>query len=198
MVTIVAWVAMMFTVPRPVIASFVLLAAFVVVLGHPERLGWTLVPLTWLWAAVHGLFVLGLALVALEALRRRSWRLFGLGVLAGMAALFTAHGIGVIGILLDFLDNRAALGFLSEWKRPDFVSPGLAPTLVVAAALVAAFWPKRVAARYVLIAGPFDMLDRYGLDQALVKTSWDIDRLLAERGWREAYRDERWAVHVRP
>ena len=51
-VVAVAWVGMLFVVPRPAIFSFLFLAVFVVVLGHPDRLGWTLVPLSWLWAAV--------------------------------------------------------------------------------------------------------------------------------------------------
>lgn len=327
-VVAVAWVGMLFVVPRPVIFSFLLLAVFVVVLGHWDRLGWTLIPLTWLWASVHGLFVVGLGLVALEALRRRSWRLLAIGGAAGVSTLLTAHGVGVIQILLDFLENRDALGFLSEWKRPDFSSRSLIPAVVVAIVLVLAFVRRRLDGGHLIVAVPFvvigalqlrsvfpsvivvvplaaaalvsgrpprrrsggsrminmaiavsiillaaigltrtagrdtsvlppesavaalkeaevfhgpgagglliwseypdrkvfvddraelfggaffgdlvaaingetgtELLDRYRLDEALVKTAWALDDVLAGEGWRETYRDDKWAVYTRP
>lgn len=327
-VAAVSWVGMLFLVPRPVIFSFLLLAAFVVILGHPDRLAWTLVPLSWLWAAIHGLFVVGLALVALEAVRRRSWRLLGIGVAAGVTTLLTAHGGGTIQILLDFLENREALGFLSEWKRPEFFSLGLMPVIAVTATLVMAFVSRRLDTGFLTVAVPFvlmgalqlrsvfpslivlvplasaalvtgqptrrasggrrtinmgiavsiallavvglarpigrntaslppdaavaslteaevfhgpgsgglliwseyphrkvfvddraelygaeffrdvvatlngetgtELLDRFELDEALVKTRWALTDVLAREGWRETYRDERWAVYRRP
>jgi hypothetical protein len=327
-VAAVAWVGMLFVVPRPVIVSFLLLAAFVVILGHAQRLAWALIPLTWLWASVHGLFVVGLGLVALEALRRRSWRLFAIGTAAGLATLLTAHGIGVIQILIDFFENRDALGLLSEWKRPDFWSRNLFPAVIVGLALAAAFVRRRLDLSHTIVAAPFvlmgalqlrsvfpalivlaplaapalgtgdpgrqrsggnprinkaiattivllavigllrpigrdtgtlppdaavaalttervfhgpgagglliwseypdrrvfvddraelfgadafreflaarngetgtALLDAHGLDEALVKTEWRIDSVLQEEGWLETYRDDEWAVFVRP
>lgn len=328
LLTVVAWVGLLFTVPRPVAVSFVLLAVFVVILDHPERLGWALVPLTWLWASVHGLFVLGLLVVFLEAVRRRSPRLLVLLGLAGAAALSTAHGFGVLSILLDFFESRGALRFLSEWKRPDFLSVGLMPVILIALALAIGFASRRIEpSRLILVAplaalaavqlrsvfpalvvlapiaasalkkgdgaapssggtwqlnagiaivlaafavvglarpvtrdtrvlptagavealrserlfhGPgaggfliwadypsrrvfvddraelygeefFEdlvdtiggargttMLDAYGLEEALVKTSWALDDTLRDDGWIETYRDDRWAVYQRP
>ena len=153
-----AWVGMLFVVPRPVIFSFLLLAVFVVVLRHSERLLWTLVPLSWLWASVHGLFVVGLALIALEALRRSSWRLLGVGVIAGLTTLLTAHGLGLVEILVDFAENREALGLLSEWKQPDFLSRGLLPAIAVGAALVVVFARRRLEARYLVVVLPFVLM----------------------------------------
>ena len=323
----VVWIAMSFVVPRPVIVSFLLLAVFVVVLASPDRLSWTLIPLTWLWAAVHGLFVVGLALVALEAVRRRSWGLGGIGVVAGVATLLTAHGFGIVGILIEFLENRDALGYLSEWKRPDFLSPALIPAVFLLGGLIFAFAKRRLSPGYLIVAAPFvvlgalqlrsvfpsivvlvpltagafpkrdrlvrpptgnprlnaaialliviaalaslvrpltrdtrtlpsagavgalsgsevfhgpgaggfliweeyperrvfvddraelygsemfgdlvstingqtgfEMLDRFGLEEALVRTSWPLEDLLAAAVWTETYRDDRWAVYVR-
>ena len=327
-VVAVAWVGMLFVVPRPAIFSFLFLAVFVVVLGHPDRLGWTLVPLSWLWAAVHGLFVLGLTLVALEAIRRRSWRLMGIGAASGAVTLLTAHGLGVVQILLDFVENREALAYLSEWKRPDLLSLGLVPSIAVGAGLIAGIARRRLEISHLFVVLPFvalgvlqlrsvfpalivlvplasagvtidrapraravgsqpinwsigvaiallavialarpigrntgvlpsagaaaaltndqvfhgpgagglliwsqhpdrlvfiddraelygaglfgdlvaaidgstgtQLLDRFGLNEALVKTSWALDDVLDAEGWTETFRDDDWAVYVRP
>lgn len=322
-----AWVGMLFVMPRPAALSFLLLASVVVVLGHPERLGWVLMPLFWLWASVHGLFAIGLGLIALEAIRTRSRRLFVLGLLGGGATLLTAHGAAVITILVDFLQNREALALLSEWKRPDFFSLRLAPALLVAFALGVGFASRRLRWRDAIVVIPFlligalqlrsvfpalivlipyaavvlssdktraardrgsrlvnnalavtiillgliglarpigrskalppddavaalrepmvfhglsagglliwaeyperrvfvddraelygverfeavvatidgtsgtKLLDRLALDEALVKTSWELDEVLADEGWLQTYRDDDWAVYRRP
>ncbi len=328
LVTLVATVGMMFVVPRPVIVSFLLLAVFVVVLQHPERLGWILVPLAWMWAALHGLFVVGVGLVFLEAIRRRSRRLLGMAVAAGAATLLTARGLGILGILLKFFENREALGYLSEWARPDFTNPLLAPFVLVVVGVGFALWKRRLGWDHLVVGLPFvllgvaqlrsvfpallvlaplgaaaipvqtataprsggsrvvnqalaativllgvlglarpigldedvlppetaraalsedevfhgpgagglliwaeypgrrvfvddraelygasmfeelvatirgsagtAMLDRHGLDEALVKTSWELDGTLLEAGWEERYRDDNWAVYARP
>jgi hypothetical protein len=42
------------------------------------------------------------------------------------------------------------------------------------------------------------MLDRQGLNEALLKTSWRLGDRLQEAGWAETYRDDNWAVYRRP
>ena len=170
-VVAVAWVGMLFVVPRPVIFSFLFLAVFVVVLGHPDRLGWTLVPLSWLWAAVHGLFVLGLTLVALETIRRRSWRLMGIGAASGAVTLLTAHGLGVVQILLDFVENREALAYLSEWKRPDLLSLGLVPSIAVGAGLIAGIARRRLEISHLFVVLPFVALGGFAAAQRLPRAN---------------------------
>ena len=44
---------------------------------------------------------------------------------------FTAHGLGVWWIVLQFLRNRGALELISEWQPPDLTNPFLVPLLLV-------------------------------------------------------------------
>lgn len=106
-----------FLVPRPVLFSFLL---FVVVIVAWDRgaTRWTVPFLFWIWAAAHGSFVVGLAYVGLRLLSRKDWRLLPTAVLSGLATLSTAHGFGILEILLDFGNATEALGYISEWRRP--------------------------------------------------------------------------------
>ncbi|MGH8912383.1 MAG: hypothetical protein ACRDVD_07715 [Acidimicrobiia bacterium] len=115
--------------PRPVIFSFPLFAA-VVVADDDRRLRWAVPVLMWLWASMHGSFVIGLAFLALRMLGRgiRRRRLLEL-VLVGVPTLLTAHGWGVVDMLLDFVRNRDALDQMSEWASPDLLAPPFIPLL---------------------------------------------------------------------
>ena len=152
---VMTWIAFLFAVPRPVLASFLLLTVTVVVLQNAERVGWALIPLLWLWAAVHGSWVVGGGLIVLEAYRRRSWRLVELGVLGGLATLATAHGFGTWKIFFSFLANREALGYLSEWARPDFLDPFIAPAMLIVLAIVASVATGRLERRHLVVIVPF-------------------------------------------
>jgi hypothetical protein len=115
--------------PRPVIFSFPLFAA-VVVADDDRRLGWTLPVLMWIWASVHGSFVIGLAFLGLRALgrgldRRRLSQL----IIIGVPTLLTAHGWGVVDMLLDFGRHQDALDQMSEWASPDLLAPPFLPLL---------------------------------------------------------------------
>jgi hypothetical protein len=152
---VMTWVAFFFAVPRPVLASFLLIAATVVVLQNADRVGWALIPILWLWAAVHGSWVLGGGLIVLEAVRRRSWRLVEIGAVGGVATLFTAHGIGTWEIFVSFLRNRDALSYLSEWARPDFTDPLLAPALLVVVGIVFGAVTGRLERSHLVVIVPF-------------------------------------------
>ena len=132
---LVAWIGTIFIVPRPVLVSFLLLAALVAALRYPRRLAWAMVLLIWIWAAIHGSWVMGVGLIGLEALRRRSWRLVATAVVAGMASLATAHGIGTWQVTWEFFLNRDALEYLSEWQRPNFLWPLLWPYVLALLAI---------------------------------------------------------------
>jgi hypothetical protein len=152
---VVAFISTPFMVPRPVILSYTLLAGTVVILRRSERLAWALVPLIWVWAGLHASYTLGLALVALEAIRTKSWRLFGVGVVAGITTAFTAHGVGSWEFLLSFMDNRDALRFITEWAAPDFTRMFLAPFLLVVIGLIVGGIRGRIRPIDLVIVVPF-------------------------------------------
>lgn len=152
---IAVWLAAPFANPRPVIFSYLLLAALVLVLRLEDRLLWAVPALIWIWAAVHGSWVLGVGLLVLVAIRRRSWRVASLAAVSLVAVSFTAHGLGVWQILVDFMANRDALEFLVEWSRPDFFDIVQGPFLLVVAAVVVAFVRRRIPASDLWIVVPF-------------------------------------------
>lgn len=150
----VIWLGAAYLVPRPVLFSFLLLAALAVVVGD-RRLRWTIPLLIWVWASLHGSFVLGLALLALEAVRRRSFTRVG-DVAAGVvAASLTAHGIHVWGTLLQFWRSRAALDVIREWAPPDFTAPSMLPFVAAVVLLLVASTQGRLTTRDLLVVGPF-------------------------------------------
>jgi hypothetical protein len=152
---VVAFISTPFMVPRPVILSYTLIAATVVILRRPERLAWALVPMIWVWAGLHASYTLGLALVALEAFRIKSWRLVGIGVVAGVTTAFTAHGLGSWEFLLKFFESRDALRFITEWALPNFTRMFLAPFLLLIAGLVAGAVRGRIHPRDLVVIVPF-------------------------------------------
>jgi hypothetical protein len=137
-VSVLALGFLYFSVPRPVLVSFALLAVLMVVLAQSERLAWALVPLLWLWALLHATWVIALAVVALEIVRRRSKKLFLAGAMAGVVTLLTPHGIEMWRFALDLSRDREALAYLSEWQPPDFTSAVLWPFLVMLIGLLVA------------------------------------------------------------
>lgn len=137
-ILILVWQAMPFAVARPVLVGFVLLAA-VVAFSHMDRRPlWLLPILFWFWASVHGMYVVGLGYVFLDAIRRRSKRQFIAVCIAGAATAVTAHGLGTWWVLVQFVRNRGALDRIAEWFPPDFSSPLILPFLAVIIGLLAA------------------------------------------------------------
>jgi hypothetical protein len=150
--TIVLSVA--FLNPRPAIFSFLLFALLVLADGD-RRLRWASPLLLWLWAAAHGSFVIGLAYLALQAVRRRrrgAWR----EIVAGsLAVSLTAHGIGVWEILLEFAGNREALDTISEWATPDLISVPFLPLFVAVVVLIWAAMRGSLGPRDLIVVVPF-------------------------------------------
>lgn len=131
-----AWIGAVFLSPRPVLLSYLGLV-LVVAATHDRRLRWTLVPITWVWAAVHGSFVLGVAFVVLMGIRNRTRSSIGDVTAMLVAASLTAHGLGVWQVLWEFLANRGALDLITEWATPDFTHPALIPFLFGVLLLIA-------------------------------------------------------------
>jgi len=148
------WLGLPNLVPRPVLFSLVLLALLMVVLEIEAD--WPLPLILWVWAGLHGSFVLGLGLLLLDALRRHmAWQRAVGRIGAGLVAVsLTAHGLGVWSMLRSFLTNRGALDFISEWAAPDLLSAALAPYVLVMVAILLALAWGRIEARELWIVAP--------------------------------------------
>jgi len=149
------WLIAPFANPRPVVFSYLLLAALVLILRLEDRLMWAIVPLMWIWAALHGSWLIGLGLLVLEGIRRRSWKVAGLVGLSLVTVSLTAHGLGVWLILRDFMANRDALEFLVEWSRPDLFDIVQGPYLLIVAAVVVAVARRRIPLNDLWVVVPF-------------------------------------------
>jgi hypothetical protein len=149
------WLVAPFMQPRPVIFSFILLAALVVVLQNREQALWLVVPIIWIWAGVHGSWIIGGLLIALEWIRTADRRLFTAGALALVASLATPHGFGTWQIVIDFLGAQDALALMQEWKVPDFGSPAQMPYVLVLAGIIGASIRGKVAPRDLVVILPF-------------------------------------------
>lgn len=123
---LLVWQASPFTAARPVIISYVLLAALAAALLS-DRVDYLIPGLIWLWAALHGSFIMGIGLIVLEAVRRRSRRHAELALISVVLATLTAHGLGVWEVLAAFLGNREALEVIQEWKTPNYLHPFMMP-----------------------------------------------------------------------
>jgi hypothetical protein len=121
-----------FWTPRPFVLGLLAMAA-VVTVAERDRSPWWLVPVAWLWANVHGSFVLGAGWLALRAAgealdgdRAAARRL--VRHLAAFAAGVAAAAVSPVGPrLLTFpltaLQRREVLSTLIEWRSPDFSRP---------------------------------------------------------------------------
>ena len=152
---IMMWQASPFAIARPALLGFLLLACVIAIAHTTRRPLWVLPLLFWLWASVHGMFVVGLGYLFLDALRRKSRRQVVAVAVSGLATAFTAHGFGVWLILAQFLRNSGALDLISEWQPPDFSSPFVIPLLLVILALLAAGTMGRLNPTDLWIMIPF-------------------------------------------
>ncbi|MBT8214366.1 MAG: hypothetical protein KJP12_04010 [Acidimicrobiia bacterium] len=143
-----------FLVPRPVVISLVLLSATIVATRYRST-HWTVPLLMWVWAAVHGSWVLGVGFVLLEAIRTRSRRLGWVAAGAVVTASLTAHGVAVWQILWRFAMNREALDVIQEWQRPDFLELQFVPYLVGIVGVGVAVAQRRVSRWDLVVIVPF-------------------------------------------
>ncbi|HEY4584603.1 MAG TPA: hypothetical protein VI980_07260 [Acidimicrobiia bacterium] len=143
-----------FLVPRPVILSFALLVLVILAWERPVT-RWALPLLFWVWASIHGSFSIGLAYVGLSLVAEREWKWLPTAILCGLVTLLTAHGLGVVTVLLEFVYARDALALLSEWRKPEIVSVVFVPFLVGLALIVWAAIRGRVTPRHLWVIVPF-------------------------------------------
>ncbi len=139
-----------YTTIRPQVLSWLLLAVVLWLLAslRPEnaRCAWLLVPLFVLWANLHGLYVIGLGVVATYAaftlIGRTPLRLVkGTVVLTAIGSLLASMltPAGPIGLLypLRYVDaGDWGLANILEWQSPNFHDPAHLPFLLLIVALV--------------------------------------------------------------
>ena len=152
---VAAWLLAPFSQPRPVLISYLLLAVLVMILTVGERLWWTVIPLIWLWAAIHGTWVIGIGLLVLAAIQRRSLRLGVLIAIALTMTALTAHGLGAWQFLTTFLGSAGALTYLQEWQPPDFGNFVQMPYLLIVAGVVVAATKGRIGVAMLWVVLPF-------------------------------------------
>jgi hypothetical protein len=127
---------------RPQLLGLVLFAAVVWMWWRCTLRGavpWLVVPLTWVWAMVHGSWLLGVAagaalLVGAVADRRLRLKGAGLGVLALLASVAAAAmtPLGPRVLTEPFTVARIASQSVNEWARPELANPVFLVVLVTA------------------------------------------------------------------
>jgi hypothetical protein len=152
--TWVMWLLIGYFTPRPVILSLGFLALTLVV-ADEERLRWALPPLLWLWASIHGGFVVGIGYLVLDGLRRRDRRRIVDVAAVSVVTLLTAHGLGTWQVVLQFLGNGEALDLISEWLTPNLISIELFPFLLGIIAILVGAIRGRVTMSDLWVIVPF-------------------------------------------
>jgi hypothetical protein len=146
-----------FLVPRRVIFSFALFAVVILAWDRPSS-RWCVPFLFWIWASVHGSFVIGLAYVGLTIIAQANWKALPTAIVAGLTTLLTAHGLGVIEILLEFSEAGPALALLTEWRQPEVLSVVFLPFLAGIALIVVGAARGLISPRHLWLLVPFLLL----------------------------------------
>jgi hypothetical protein len=126
--------------PRPQVVSFILVTVTVAVWQRARErstVPWLLIPLTWVWAMLHGMWPIGIAVgvaaaigIALDSRPPRAHvaRLLAVPVLSLVVAGLTPVGPRLYGAVL-LVNSRNE--FFGEWGPPDFRSRQAAMLLVL-------------------------------------------------------------------
>lgn len=146
-----------FIVPRPVLVSY-LLFPLVILAWESSKARWGVPFLFWIWASAHGGFVIGLLYIGLRTLQQRDWRGLRPALVSVAACLMTAHGIGVIDMLVEFSQAREYLGFIMEWQTPNFLEPTLLPMVLMLMLVFYGATRGRAKAADLWVLGPFLLL----------------------------------------
>lgn len=131
---------------RPQLIGLVLFAVTVWLWSRSRVHGgapWTVVPLTWVWAMLHGSWVLGIATGALFVLamvlerprQARRWTQL-IGVVIASAAVTALTPLGPRLLLEPFAVGGAAKGSVNEWLPPSPGNPLLWVVVIMAIGVV--------------------------------------------------------------
>lgn len=191
-----AWLSLRNLVPRPVLFSYLFLAALVLLVGE-RRLRWAIPLLLWVWAGAHGTFVIGLGLIILEAIRQRSRALWGSLGLSVVAVSLTAHGLALWVLLIDFLQNRSALDLIQEWQPPRLTNLPIAPYVLLLLGVVVAATLGKIKPRDLIVVAPFLIFgltsNRALFPATIVVAPWAA---LALPAWRSPRKSEAYLVNA--
>lgn len=146
-----------FLVPRPVLVAY-LIFVLVMIAWETKSQRWILPFLFWLWAATHGSFLIGLGYVGLRIIQHRAWTAAPVLGVSALVTLLTAHGLGVVSMLLDFLQAGEYLALISEWQSPDFLEPNLLPFVALITLVVFGAVKQRVDVGDLWLFVPFVLL----------------------------------------
>jgi len=186
MMAMFTWLAVAFESPRPVLFTGLFLVMLIAMLD--EGMLWPVPLLMWVWASVHGAWIIGIGYVVVHALAtNRQIRRAAVTVGASLVAVTaTAHGFGVWEILWAFFRNRAALSYISEWAIPNVLSIQILPYDLVLLLLLVAAVRGKLSLRWLWIIVPFFL---FGLSAGRNLYPAMIVLLpLAVAGWPEQWR----------
>jgi len=137
---------------RPQAISFVLVMVTVIAWWRTSsdlRARWWLIPLTWVWACLHGFWlfgpIVGAAMVVGLALDRRLDRRSFLRLSGLVGASVLAAGLTPVGprlLTLPFQVHSAAAGLVSEWQPSNSHNPVTIMALVMISG-IALIWLRR-------------------------------------------------------
>jgi len=155
LMAVFTWLAVAFEVPRPALFAGLFLVMLISMLD--VNLLWPVPLLMWVWAAIHGTWVLGLGYLVLHSLFtrrpiRRAVPTLGVSLLA---VTVTAHGFGVWQILWDFFRNRGALSYMQEWSLPNVLSIQILPYVAIFLLLMVAAVAGKLDMRSLWVVVPF-------------------------------------------
>jgi hypothetical protein len=150
----IMWLTIGYFTPRPVLFSLTFLAILLLV-AEENNVRWALPLVFWVWAGVHGGFIVGLGYLLLDGLRRRERNRI-VDLLACLVVTFvTAHGWGTWEVVIDFLGNSAALHLIVEWLTPNFLSIELFPFVLGLCAILFGAISDRIEAADLWVVVPF-------------------------------------------
>lgn len=124
--------------------------------AHPKRM-WLAVPITILWANVHGTYFLALALIGLAWLEdvgardRGAVRLIGLGLACALATMVNPFGLQIWSYVLGLTSNEAVRGAITEWQPTSIDSYTGAAFLASVPVVAMLFARSRTRPRYPLM-----------------------------------------------
>lgn len=166
---------------RPQLVSFLLAVVVVASWDHARRTGrtpWWLVPLSWLWAVSHGMWILGIVMSGVLAVavgvERRAGVAAWLRLIAVPAGMLLAACVTPVGprLVSSVLLVNARAEHFREWAAPELTTPALAPltALLAVSVLLAALGDRARPFEVALLAlgGVFAVYSQRTVPLALV------------------------------